>query len=308
MPERFDIFISYRRDGGFATANHLYDLLSQDGFVVSFDTHNLREGDFDVALLERIDQCTDFILIVDKHAFDRTLDPGQDSSQDWMRTELAHALKHNKNIIPVLLNGVSGFPPDLPEDIANVATKNGPEYNKYYFEEFYKRLKTFLHSRPSKKRATHHRQRLLVTTIITLAVLLLAGSFYFLHDKFSGNEEITRLVTDSICINPVQGEFRYTGPIDANGQPHGKGLAKFAQGDTYEGEFVHGTFEGECTYLNHAEGDRFMGTYKNNNRDHGTYVWNDGTYFTGTFKNNEVYEGTLYDINGNVIQELSPSE
>ncbi len=75
MPDNFDIFISYRRVGGFATANHIYDKLTQDGYAVSFDTHNLREGDFDTKLLERIDQCDDFILIVDKHTFDQTLVP-----------------------------------------------------------------------------------------------------------------------------------------------------------------------------------------------------------------------------------------
>lgn len=308
MPEKFDIFISYRRDGSFATANHIYDLLTQDGYAVSFDTHNLREGDFDTALLERIDQCTDFILVVDKHTFDRTLDPNENRNEDWLRMELAHALKKNKNIIPVLLNGVNGFPANLPEDIAGVATKNGPEYNKYYFDEFYKRLTSFLHSRPSARRTIAGRNKRLTAAVATLALLLLAGSFFLLHDKLKSDQEIFGQVTDSICINPVQGKFRYTGPIDAEGQPHGKGLAEFAQGDTYEGEFVHGTFEGECTYLNYNEGDRFMGTYKDNVREQGTYVWKDGTYFTGKFKDNEVYDGTLYDINGNVLQEISPTE
>lgn len=33
----YDIFISYRRRGGFETAKHLYDLLTKDGYRVSFD-------------------------------------------------------------------------------------------------------------------------------------------------------------------------------------------------------------------------------------------------------------------------------
>ena len=134
MTEKYDIFISYRRDGGFETAKHLYDLLTQDGYTISFDTDNLREGDFDATLLSRIDKCTDFILIVDKHTFDRTLDPDFNPNEDWLRMELAEALKCGKNIIPVLLTGVKGFPSNLPKDIAGVVTKNGPEYNKYYFD------------------------------------------------------------------------------------------------------------------------------------------------------------------------------
>lgn len=148
MANNYDIFISYRRDGGFETAKHLNDLLIRDGYSVSFDIDTLREGDFDEALLRRIDQCVDFILIVDKHTFDRTLDPEFDPNKDWLRKELAYALKLKKNIIPLLLTGVKSFPSDLPEDIADVTTKNRPEYNKYYFDEFYRRLKSFLHCIP----------------------------------------------------------------------------------------------------------------------------------------------------------------
>ena len=69
---KYDIFISYRRKGGYETAKHLYDLFSKDGYRVSFDLDTLRNGDFDQALLKRIDQCSDFILILSKGAFART--------------------------------------------------------------------------------------------------------------------------------------------------------------------------------------------------------------------------------------------
>ena len=35
--KKYDIFISYRRDGGYETAKHLFDLLIRDGYSVSFD-------------------------------------------------------------------------------------------------------------------------------------------------------------------------------------------------------------------------------------------------------------------------------
>ena len=41
--KKYDIFISYRRVGGYETAKHLFDLLSRDGFSVSFDIDTLRE-------------------------------------------------------------------------------------------------------------------------------------------------------------------------------------------------------------------------------------------------------------------------
>lgn len=151
MQTIYDIFISYRRDGGFETAKHLNDLLVRDGYTVSFDVDTLREGNFDQALLNRIEQCTDFILIVDKNAFKRTLDPLFDESYDWLRQELAYALRLKKNIIPVMLVGAS-FPNNLPEDITEVSRKNGPTYATEYFDAFYNKLKRFLHSGPREKR------------------------------------------------------------------------------------------------------------------------------------------------------------
>ena len=131
---KYDIFISYRREGGYDTAKHLYDLLSRDGYKVSFDIDTLRNGDFDSSLLERIAECKDFILLVDAHAFDRTLNPHFNPQNDWLRQELAYALKQRKNIIPIFLKGVNGFPNNLPPDIKGVSKKNGPEYNRYYFQ------------------------------------------------------------------------------------------------------------------------------------------------------------------------------
>ena len=46
----YDIFISYRREGGYDTAKHLNDLLVRDGYIVSFDIDTLRSGDFDTQL------------------------------------------------------------------------------------------------------------------------------------------------------------------------------------------------------------------------------------------------------------------
>ena len=151
MNEIYDIFISYRRKGGFETAKHLNDLLIRDGYTVSFDIDTLREGRFDNALLRRIDQCTDFILVVDEHAFDRTLDPNFDSSKDWLRIELAYAIKIKKNIIPILLSGVEDFPSNLPEDISVVSKYHGPKYLIEYFDNFYEKLKGFFHCTPRNK-------------------------------------------------------------------------------------------------------------------------------------------------------------
>ena len=146
--EQYDIFLSYRRKGGFETAKHIFDLLTRDGYRVSFDIDTLRSGDFDTQLLQRIDQCTDFIVILNAGAFDRSIDPTFDRNKDWLRIELAYALEKGKNIIPVMLNGFTEFPDNLPDDIAAVERKNGPKYDYYYFDAFYKKLLRFFDSKP----------------------------------------------------------------------------------------------------------------------------------------------------------------
>lgn len=151
--KKYDVFISYRRDGGFNTAKQLSDLLMRDGYRVSFDIDTLRSGDFDKQLYSRIDMCRDFILIVDEHAFDRTIKDKNPRKNDWVRCELAYALEKKKNIIPIFLSGVEGFPEDLPQDISEVTMKNGLKYNQIYFDAFYQELKNrFLHKKaPIKK-------------------------------------------------------------------------------------------------------------------------------------------------------------
>lgn len=184
MTKKYDIFISYRRKGGYETAKHLNDLLVRDGYRVSFDIDTLRSGNFDTQLYERIDQCKDVVLIVDQHAFDRTLDPTFDPKNDWLRCELAYALKMQKNIIPVFLAGATGFPEGLPADIQEVVKKNGPEYNRYYFNDFYEKLKTtFLTSKPPK-----NARKILIIIAVLVGLVGLVVFFANRNPSINGNE------------------------------------------------------------------------------------------------------------------------
>lgn len=95
----YDIFISYRREGGGATAGRINDMLTVDGYSVSYDVDTLREGRFDQQLLERIGQCQDFILVVDKNCFVRMTDPSTAPQDDWLWQELSYALQLKKNLV-----------------------------------------------------------------------------------------------------------------------------------------------------------------------------------------------------------------
>ena len=123
--KKHDIFISYRRNGGYELARFLYDCLTSDGYSVTFDFDSSRSGRFDEALLRRIDECTDFIVVLNKGCFDRILDPKYPRENDWLRRELGYAIEKKKNVIPILLEGYE-FPGRLPPDIDAVRLMNGP--------------------------------------------------------------------------------------------------------------------------------------------------------------------------------------
>ena len=99
---KYDIFISYRREGGFETAKLLADRLKADGYRVFLDIEALRTGKFNNQLYQVIESCKDFILILSKNSLDRCSNP-----EDWVRLEILHALKSKKNIVPIILRNFS---------------------------------------------------------------------------------------------------------------------------------------------------------------------------------------------------------
>lgn len=129
------IFISYRRTDGFYPAYLLYKELIGENFTVFFDLKSLRAGAFPDIIRENIENCTDFVLIVSESTFsERIYD-----EEDWVRKELRLALKLNKNVVPVFVNG--RIPNDLPEDIAGIKGRQGlQQIDPNLISENYKKL------------------------------------------------------------------------------------------------------------------------------------------------------------------------
>lgn len=163
--KKYDIFLSYRRDGGDATAKHIRDALTERGYKVFLDVESLRNGPFNTALYEVIENAKDFVLILPPNGLDRCV-----NEDDWVRLEIEHAKACGKNIVPVMLKGFS-FPKDLPETIDFIRLQSAPptlEIN--YFDAYVEKLQTFLTSKPRplwKK----------VLTICAAALLLCAMAF-----------------------------------------------------------------------------------------------------------------------------------
>ncbi len=120
----YDIFISYRHKGGQHVARRLYKWLSEEGYLTFFDDESLREGRWDKALFRHVKRCRDFLLIVDRHLFDRLFDTSYSIEEDWVRKELSEALKVGDeviNIIPIILPKAK-LPSNLPKDISEVSS------------------------------------------------------------------------------------------------------------------------------------------------------------------------------------------
>ena len=145
--EAYDVFLSYRRDGGETMAILLRDRLTAKGYRVFLDVESLNSGSFNERLLRVIEGCTDFIMVLSKGSLDRCVNEG-----DWVRTEIAHALYYRKNIVPIMLRGFE-WPQRLPDDIEPLRIQNGVNANSNeYFDAAVDRLvDRFLLSKPSVK-------------------------------------------------------------------------------------------------------------------------------------------------------------
>lgn len=172
--KKYDVFISYRHKGGFDLARHLYDLLTRDHYRVSFDGR-LHHGSFDTQLFDNIANSKNFLLIVDEHAFDKTLDENVKAEDDWLRQELACALRMQKNVIPVFLNSDMLFPAGLPEDIEPVTRAQGLYCSSQYFDAFYRRLKDDFMHKPLSIKLRRVARKLGVVFSILFFLLLALG-------------------------------------------------------------------------------------------------------------------------------------
>lgn len=66
-----------------------------------------------------------------------------------MRLEIEHAKKHDKNIIPIMLNGFE-FPEELPGSIDFIRFQNSLSSTIQYYDEFIRKLeKQYLLTKPS---------------------------------------------------------------------------------------------------------------------------------------------------------------
>ena len=128
------VFISYRRDDTAGEARALYQdlvaVLGQDAVFMDVDSIALGR-DFREALHERLESCDVMLALIGSEWLDSRGEPGKrrlDEPGDFVRQEIAAALKRNIPVTPVLLQGAR-MPTtgELPEDLESLAYRNGFE-------------------------------------------------------------------------------------------------------------------------------------------------------------------------------------
>lgn len=132
---QYQIFISYRREGGEHLAALLKDRLTRMGYKVFYDVESLRSGDFNEALLSVIEECDDMLVVLPPGGLDRCIT----DEKDWVRREIVHALECKKNVIPVKLRNFE-FPEELPEILKSLPDMNGVSADMEYFDAVLQRI------------------------------------------------------------------------------------------------------------------------------------------------------------------------
>ena len=128
------IFISYRREDTEGQAGRLFDDLAMHfgENSVFMDVAGIEPGrDFRRVIEEHVASCGVLLAVLGKSWLDAKDESGRlrlEDSMDFVRLEIASALKRDIPVIPVLVRGAS-MPRanQLPPDLAELAYRNGVE-------------------------------------------------------------------------------------------------------------------------------------------------------------------------------------
>jgi TIR domain len=134
------IFISYRREDSGASAGRLHDRLREqfghDNFFMDIDT--IEPGlDFTAVIERTVASCDVLIALIGRQWLTSTDAAGQrrlDDPEDFVRREIATALRRNIRVIPVLIQDTS-MPraATLPDDLQPLTRRNAVDLSDMHF-------------------------------------------------------------------------------------------------------------------------------------------------------------------------------
>ena len=148
--KKFDVFISYRREGGEILGRLIFELLKDD-YNVFFDHESLSCGRFDTKLIDIINETSYVLVLLTKDCLERCSNP-----DDWFMREIEAAIDSGREIILLLDNSFSMPTKEqrmaYPPKIDTLLNYNGHEVNVAYIDGVIAKLHSAF-KLPRRKRA-----------------------------------------------------------------------------------------------------------------------------------------------------------
>lgn len=186
------IFISYRREDSEGHAGRLYeDLVDRFGKqAVFFDVSAIEPGqDFRKAIDTHVARCSVLLAVIGPRWLDASAGTRRiDDPADFVRLEIAAALKRNIPVVPVLVQGAKmPAPAQLPPDLADLAFRNAVELSHARWpsdvQVLAQSLAAQLDVAPSVQKATARPQRGLWVGALAVLAVSVAAAAYFLRPE-----------------------------------------------------------------------------------------------------------------------------
>lgn len=202
--DTYDIFISYRREGGADKARILKTELEKRGFSVFLDFDELKDGFFDERIIHAIKSTPIFMILLSQNALDRCGEEG-----DWVCKEIEYAIKTERHIIPINPDrSFSYFPISTPPFIVKGLQQHqmseimfGQLFNVSMDKMVAERIEPALAKRPKRRSF----KWMIVACVIALilmvsvvAVLMRGGR------RQSPNEQVLQTSTDIVIEQETQ--------------------------------------------------------------------------------------------------------
>ena len=144
----YDVFISYRRQGGAVKAELTKDELAKRGFRENrmfLDTRSLTSGNYLKTILDAIANSKNVVVVITTDCF--KILPTE-STWVW---EIEYALVLHKNVVPVYFDGITELKADeIPSCIQRLAFENAVQYVHQYADASFDRLASRLSKEPIK--------------------------------------------------------------------------------------------------------------------------------------------------------------
>jgi hypothetical protein len=228
------VFINYRRDESAGYAGRIADSFEKyfGEDKVFRDIDSLEPGlDFSVAIERTLESSEVLVAVIGKNWLTATDAAGQrrlENPDDFVRVEIATALKRNMRVIPVLVQGASMPSADeLPEDLAPLTRRNAFELHDSSWGDDIRRLITVIErvikgpsvATPDEPEVKRPSKKLLWWAAGGILMLAAIASLYGLYQMINSGPDGT---LSHVTFDPSGAEFNVNFKVTIEGYPAGE--------------------------------------------------------------------------------------